>query len=184
MSKHIKQLLVSVSAILMIAGVGASANNVNANANVKRHTRTHRVYRHRRRARRVRRVRSAWHYGIPAAIRGHYASYSYLRGSIRHGERTDINLNRTFVSILPKGAPDPFGLKNLHTKKIGYNKYIISGRVESVGNQGNAGLIVTKTRRGVYIRCTNNKLGTKRNVNGSYFGNRYTHAFRVLNSEV
>lgn len=62
MSKTLRKILTASSALLMVAGIGATAGNTNVNAR-HRHARIHRVYRHRRARRHARRRarRNGWH---------------------------------------------------------------------------------------------------------------------------
>lgn len=69
MSKTLRKILTASSALLMIAGIGATAGNTNVSAK-KRHVRSHRIYRHKRIRRHARRrvVQAAWHKGTPKIL--------------------------------------------------------------------------------------------------------------------
>lgn len=166
MNKTLKRILTGSVAALMLASVGvASSNNNVVNA---RHRRTHRVY-------------HASYRGIPAAIRGHYASYKYIRGHIRHDERNLVNLNRSSATLMPKGGSDPFGLSNVRTRKLNENTYLITGHVISVAGQGHGSITVYKHGRRTYMKFSSN-LG-RRLMNDNYSHKGYSYNFKVINSE-
>lgn len=112
MSKNLKKVLVASASLLMLASVGASANNVNVNA---RHRRTHRVYRHRTRY---------WYKGIPKIMRGKWHAG-------RHG-RGETKIYRNYIDEFHRYAPvDDEDISHMHFHYQGHGKYLIKGYVHN-----------------------------------------------------